>query len=319
MLSIIIPVYRNEDSLKDLLSTLKDSTEKFHKNVEVVFVVDGSPDRSFELLQEELALIAKRRTWEKSKLILLSRNFGSFSAIRTGLAHAEGDYFAVMAADLQEPPELVFQMEKVLKNKEEAVDVVVGTRDGRDDPLMSQLASTIFWGLYRRFIIKEIPPNGVDVFGCNKHFRDILLKLEEQHSSLIAQIFWLGFRRKTISYKRNRRLHGKSAWTLQKKFHYLADSIFAFSDLPIRLLIWFGMVGSIAVGLLGFFIFISKLLGFISVPGYAAIVLVISFVGSINLFGLGVVGSYAWRVYENSKRRPLSIPLNIVAFKNHEL
>lgn len=302
MLTLVIPVYRNESSISSLL----DAVEKLHLHVkgemETVFVIDGSPDRCYELLRAALP--------EKSfpsQLVLLSKNFGSFQAIRVGLQLGNGERFAVMAADLQEPPELVLEMDRVLC--EEAIDVVVGVRDGRMDPLLSRLPAQIFWGLYRRYVVPEIPPGGVDVFGCNRQFRDTLLQLDERHSSLIAQIFWLGFRRKCISYIRQERQHGKSAWTLHKKINYLMDSIFAFTDLPIRLLIRIGGSGAFLAGLLGMVVFIARLLGMITVPGYAITILAITFLGAVNLMGLGIVGSYAWRAYENTKGRPLAIVL----------
>lgn len=311
MLTLVIPVYRNEGSIPDLLDAVKKLHHDLNGEMETVFVVDGSPDRSYELLRAALC--------EKSfpsKLALLSRNFGSFQAIRVGLQLGIGDRFAVMAADLQEPPELVLEMDRALS--EEAIDVVVGVRDGREDPLLSRIPAQIFWGLYRRYVVPEIPPGGVDVFGCNRQFRDMLLQLDERHSSLIAQIFWLGFRRKCISYVRQERQHGKSAWTLHKKINYLMDSIFAFTDLPIRLLIRIGGGGAFLLALLGLVVLVAKLLGMITVPGYAVTMLAISFLGSLNLFGLGIVGSYAWRAYENTKGRPLAIVLRDECFGVYE-
>ncbi len=310
MLSIIIPVYRNEESIATLLKTLENESIRSDQYFEAVFVVDGSPDRSYELLRDQLALVSF-----KAKLVLLTRNFGSFAAIRMGLSYAEGNFFAVMAADLQEPPEVVFEMGKILQDESDPADVVIGVRNGRNDPFMSRIASTLFWGFYRKFVMKEIPEGGVDIFGCNKQFRDTLLSLDEQHSSLIAQIFWLGFRRKTVAYTRKERLHGKSAWTLQKKISYLSDSIFSFTDLPIRLLIRVGMIGALSIAILGFAVLLSKLLGFISVPGYTVIILAMSFIGALNLFSLGIVGSYAWRAYENTKNRPIAISLTVLKFK----
>ena len=307
MLTLVIPVYRNEGSIHDLLGAVEKLHHALNGEMETVFVIDGSPDRSYEILRSALP--------EKSfpsKLVLLSRNFGSFQAIRTGLQLGNGGRFAVMAADLQEPPELVLEMDRALRD--EAIDVVVGVRDGRMDPILSRIPAQIFWGLYRRYVVPEIPPGGVDVFGCNRQFRDTLLQLDERHSSLIAQIFWLGFRRKCISYIRQERQHGKSAWTLHKKINYLMDSIFAFTDLPIRLLIRIGGGGAFLSGLLGLSILIAKLLGMITVPGYAMTMLVITFLGAVNLLGLGIVGSYAWRAYENTKGRPLAIVLRDECF-----
>jgi len=274
---------------------------------EAVFVVDGSPDNSYELLHQQLPNASFR-----SQLILLSRNFGAFSAIRAGLQHGRGDYFAVMAADLQEPPELVLEMGRLLRADE--ADVTVGVRDGRDDLFLSRLPAQLFWGLYRRYVVPDIPPGGVDIFGCNRAFRDSLLNLDERHSSLVAQVFWLGFRRRMVSYKRRAREHGKSAWTFRKKFNYLMDSVFAFTDLPIRLLIRVGGAGALLSIVFGLFVAGIRLFSDFVVPGYAATMFAITLLGSLNLFGLGIVGSYAWRAYENTKQRPLAIPMRTHIF-----
>ncbi|MCF7534697.1 glycosyltransferase family 2 protein [Pseudomonas petrae] len=307
LLTLVIPVYRNESNLPDLLLAISALNGELNNDLEIVFVVDGSPDRCYEILRAELPLQPFR-----SKLILLSRNFGSFMAIRTGLQNGSGDRFAVMAADLQEPPELVLEMNSVLLRQD--IDVVVGVREGRQDPWATRTASKIFWGLYRRYVIPEIPPGGVDMFACNKAFRDTLLTLDERHSSLIAQIFWLGYRREVVTYTRQERVHGKSAWTLRKKVNYLMDSVFSFTDLPIRLLTRVGAFGSALAALFGVFTLIAKLDGMIEVPGYAMIMLAITFLGCLNLLGLGIVGSYAWRTYENTKNRPLAIPMRVEDF-----
>lgn len=303
MLSLVIPVYKNEASLPDLLVAVASLSEQLDKQMEAIFVVDGSPDLSYEILRRDLP---KQKF--TSQLLLLSRNFGSFAAIRTGMAAGNGERFAVLAADLQEPPEMVLAMNRALMTGD--VDVVVGVRESRDDPFLTRLPAQIFWGLYRRYVVPEIPPGGVDVFGCNKIFRDTLLKLDESHSSLIAQIFWLGFRRQCLTYARRERAHGTSAWTLKKKVTYLMDSVFAFTDLPIRLLIRVGSVGAFSAALLGSAVLIARATGSIAVPGYAMTVIAIAFFGALNLFSLGLVGSYAWRAYENTKQRPLTVTLN---------
>ena len=307
MLTLVIPVYRNQDSLPDLLAAVQQLSNGLDGRMETVFVVDGSPDRCYDILRQRLPSCAMR-----SKLVLLSRNFGSFAAIRVGLTHGEGDRFAVMAADLQEPPELVLSMDRALRQGD--VDVVVGVREARHDPLLSRLPAQMFWGLYRRYVVPDMPPGGVDVFGCNRAFRDMLLELRESHSSLIAQIFWLGFRRATISYVRQPRQHGESAWTLRKKVSYLTDSVFAFTDLPIRLLIRGGALGVVAAALFGLAVAVAKLAGAITVPGYAMTALLIVFFSALNLLGLGIVGSYAWRAYENTKARPLAMALRTEKF-----
>lgn len=307
VLSLVIPVYRNEASLPDLLEAVGQLHARLDGRLEAVFVVDGSPDHCYEVLLQELP----RRPFP-SRLLLLSRNFGSFPAIRAGLEAGSGDLFAVMAADLQEPPELVLEMERVLRD--DAADVVIGVREGREDPLLSRTAARCFWALYRRYVVPDMPPGGVDIFACNRKFRDNLLVLDERYSSLVAQVFWLGFRRRAVGYRRRARQHGRSAWTLQKKINYLMDSVFAFTDLPIRLLIRVGVAGSMLSALFALFVLVAKLLGSAMVPGYAATIVSVTFLGSLNLLGLGVVGSYAWRAYENTKNRPIAIPMKAHRF-----
>lgn len=311
MLSLVIPVYRNQESLPELLAAVEQLSVSLAGELETVFVVDGSPDRCYQILRDELPRRALR-----SQLILLARNFGSFAAIRMGLMHGRGERFAVMAADLQEPPEFVLEMDRVLRS--DRADVVVGVREARHDPLLSQLPARIFWGLYRRYVMPEVPPGGVDVFGCSRAFRDALLQMNESHSSLIAQIFWLGFRREMLPYTRRPRAHGKSAWTLRKKLNYLMDSVFAFSDLPIRLLIRAGAIGSAAAAAVGTVVVIGRFSGTITVPGYAMTAILIVFFAALNLLSVGIVGSYAWRAYENTKSRPLALALRVESFGNLE-
>ena len=315
MYSIVVPVYNNAESIPVLISELERIArvvdQKFKMPSEVVFVVDGSPDNSFTLLQDAL-----RRATFSSQLILHSRNFGSFAAIRTGLHAATGSQFSVISADLQEPPELLVSFLEALFDG--SCDIVVGVREGRDDPRLSSLSANLFWRTYRYLVIREIPEGGVDLFACNVAVRDALLKLDEAHSSLVGLLFWLGYRRREVTYKRRARAFGRSAWTLRKKLTYLSDSVFSFSDLPIRLLTVLGVIGLFVATTLGGAITLLKLFGIIRVPGYAATILSIVFFGALNTLGIGLIGSYVWRTYENTKRRPLAVVQTRESF-NHRV
>ena len=296
--SVVIPVYRNEASLVALTQRLAALVPGLDGGLEVVFVVDGSPDRCAEVLSQLLPLQPFT-----SRLVIHSRNFGSFSAIRTGLERATGRYIGVMAADLQEPPELMTEFFEVLAD--DRADIVVGVRRSRrGDPRITAATSRAFWNLYRRLVQREMPIGGVDVFACTAKFARHLVAFDEAHSSLVSLTIWLGFRRETVHYDRLVREHGASAWTLRKKVKYLTDSIFSFTDLPIRLLLAAGCVGVIASLLIAAIVLIARASGAITVPGYAATILVISFFGALNLAGLGIVGAYVWRGFENTKRRP---------------
>ncbi len=304
MLSLIIPIYRNEPNLEPLLAELGKLNQqlgvdgsKLNGLMEVVFVVDGSPDRCQEILRRRLPAAPFA-----SRLICLSRNFGSFSAITAGLEAGAGDYFAVLAADLQEPPELIAQFYDVLSHDQ--ADIVFGCRARRSDPWLSQFFSRLFWSIYGAFIVAEMPRGGIDVFGCTRQVRDRLLSCPESDTNLMALLLWLGFRRQFVPYDRQARQAGESAWTIRKKIKYALDSIFNFTDLPIQLLLSVGAIG-IGVGtVFAVVLIVSRLTGRITVPGYSAIVLVIIFFGSLTSLGLGIIGQYLWLTLQNARRRP---------------
>ncbi|MFD8564434.1 glycosyltransferase family 2 protein [Streptosporangium canum] len=312
MFSVIVPVYRNAEFVPQLIADFTEISatvmERHGMPMEFVFVVDASPDDSFDLLEAALPAAPFR-----SQLLLHARNFGSFAAIRTGLRAARGDYFAVISADLQEPPELLIRFLDRLVSGD--TDIAVGVREGRDDPGRTRLSANLFWAFYRRFIVRDIPAGGVDVFGCNRRIRDELLQLEEANSSLVGLVYWLGFRRSEVPYERRARAHGKSAWTFGKKINYLLDSVFAFTDLPIRILTLLGVLGIAVAGFLAIFVMAMRLTGHIEAAGYTTTILVITFFGALNTLGLGFIGSYAWRSYENTKKRPLAVVRTTRAFE----
>lgn len=307
MFSVVVPVYRNEKSVPDLLTSLEELNRNMDGRFEAVLVVDGSPDRCGELLAEQLP-----QAGFDSQLILLSRNYGSFAAIRAGLARARGDLMAVMAADLQEPPELILEIRAKLMSGE--FDVVVGRRVGREDPPFERLASAVFWGVYRKFVQPQVPKGGVDIFGCTSGFRDQLLRLVERNSTLVGLVFWLGFRRGEVSYSRRARASGRSGWSLTRRIRYLLDSTFAFSDLPIRFLSGVGLLGIVASVVLGVVVLVARLSGQIPVSGYAATILAVMFFGGVNALGLGVIGEYVWRAFENTKGRPEFVVANHIVY-----
>ncbi|GHY71451.1 glycosyltransferase [Vibrio cholerae] len=302
--TLVIPVYKNEESIPSLLEVLSLMSTQLSRQLSVIFVVDGSPDKSYSILEHRMSDLDF-----PVKLICHARNFGSFAALRTGLDHVETEYCCVMAADLQEPPSLFIDMFQELEKND--CDVIVGTRDARVDPLLSKVFSSIYWHAYRHFVVPDLPIGGIDVFGCNKSFRHHLLCLKESKTSLIALIYWLGFRRKEISYIRNQREFGSSAWTFKKKFEYMLDSVFSFTDIPIKLLLRLGGGGILLSILLGFIVIFSRVFGFISEPGYSATVILIMFFGALNMFGLGLTAEYAWRAYENTKQRPQSVVMKV--------
>jgi glycosyltransferase involved in cell wall biosynthesis len=297
VLSLVIPVYKNEENLDRLLAALAQLDEKFGGELEVVFVVDGSPDRSLEILRERLPAARLR-----SRLVSLSRNFGSFQAVTAGLSVGRGEYFAVLAADLQEPPELVLQFWHALRAGD--AEIVFGCRSRRADPWLSELFSNLFWSIYRSLVVKDMPRGGIDVFGCTRRVRDRVLEFRESSTNLIALLFWLGFDRKFIPYERQARKEGRSAWTVAKKIRYCLDSIFNFTDLPVRLLLYAGMLGITFSVVWSAVVLGARLLGHVPVAGYTPLILTISFFGGFTSLGLGITGEYLWLTLQNSRSRP---------------
>jgi glycosyltransferase involved in cell wall biosynthesis len=298
----VIPVYRNSETIPALVQAVDHIAKNVDGPLEAIFVVDGSPDDSRERLVTALS-----RGPTPARVVDHSRNFGSFAAIRTGMRIARGRNIAVMAADLQEPPDLVIEFFHRLARND--VDVVAGERASRDDP--GDSASRLYWRLYGRFVIADIPAGGVDVFACTATVRDVVCSMEEVHTSLVGQLFWAGFRRETVRYDRQPRSR-ESGWTLSRKLRYMSDSVFAFTDLPVRILWGAGLIG-FAIGLVvGVVVLIARITGTITVPGYAATVLILLFFLSINSVGLGIIGSYVYRAYETVKGRPGAIIRDVV-------
>jgi glycosyltransferase involved in cell wall biosynthesis len=308
MLSLVIPVYRNEQNVDRLVQELERIAAACPLPIEAVFVVDGSPDRSLPMLRERLAGASFT-----SVLVSLSRNFGAFNAVRCGLEMASGDYIAAFAADLQEPPDLALTFLDMLRRNE--ADLVFGTPTTRDDPWVSSAASRLFWAFSRRFVLPDLPPGGVHTFGCTRVVRNRLMELREPTTNLIALLFWLGFRRAYVPYERQGRRDGRSAWTLGKKLRYSFDSIFNFTDLPVRLLMMVGLAGTISAAVLAVLLLGAWLAGRIAVPGYAPTVLVVTFFGSITSLGLGILGQYVWLILQTTRDRPAYLTADVERFQ----
>lgn len=161
-----------------------------------------------------------------------------------------------------------------------------------------------------------MPAGGVDVFGCTRQVRDRLLTLRESHTNLIALLLWLGYRQVFVPYQRLERLEGASSWTFAKKLRYSVDSIFNFTDLPIRFLLGAGVLGTLSSVFVAAVVLISRLLGLIEVPGYTPIILAITFFGGLMTLGLGIIGQYLWLALRNSRQRPNYIVRTVATFNS---
>lgn len=307
LISIVIPVYYNEESLPMLYERLNKVSEDIEgASFEFIFVDDGSGDRSFEILEE---LSKKDR---RVKVVKLSRNFGSFVACLAGLNYACGDCAVIMAADLQDPPELINDL---LDKLEQGNEIVYAIREKREENWIKVFFSKLFYSIFKLIAISNMPSGGFDFILIGRKVIDAVVKASEKNSTLIGQILWVGFKSDYILYTKKAREHGKSRWTLLKKIKYFLDSIFAFSFFPIRVISAFGALVALFAFSFGLYTILLKISFGIDVQGFTTIIVVVLFTSGIQMIMLGIVGEYLWRTLEETRKRPIFIVDRLVGLE----
>jgi len=303
--SIVVPVYHNAPSLADLLARFQLLADKNSDDIfEFVFVDDGSGDNSYQVLQE----LAEQEP--RIKLVKLSRNFGSNPAIMAGLMQAKGDVIVAIAADLQDPPELIHDM---LVHWRDGRKVVLAARNERDDPGLTSIIADIFYALFRRFAIKNMPKRGFDFFLIDRQVCDLINNIEEANPYLMGLILWLGFDPHVIYYKRQARQenYGVSMWTFAKKLKYFIDSFVAFSYLPVRIASIMGFVLSFLGIIYAIIIIISRVFFGIDAEGWSSLMVVLLIVSGAQMVMIGILGEYLWRNLDETRKRPRFIIENV--------
>lgn len=294
--SIIIPVYYNENNLIPLYEDLKKKfISRIDYDYEIVMVNDGSGDNSFEIMKE----IASKDN--KVRIISLSRNFGSHAAILCGLSQCTGDCAVVKAADLQEPTELILEMVESWKNGN---NVVLAVRDGRDEPKKQILFANLYYKLVQKTALPQMPEQGFDVYLVDRKVINVLENLDEKNSALTGQILWSGFKTDTVYYHRLSREIGESKWTLKKKIRLVMDTLFSFTSLPITIVICVGAISMIGAFIWAIFVMASKLLGQINISGWTTLFIFNLFSFGVIMITLGILGEYLWRTFDASRNRP---------------
>lgn len=294
--SIVIPVYYNEDNLKPLYEDLrKKFIDAIEYEYEIVMVNDGSQDRSYQVMQE---LAAQDKN---IKIVSLSRNFGSHAAILCGLEKCTGDCAVVKAADLQEPTELLIEM---VESWKKGNNVVLAVRQDREESLGTKFFANTYYWLVRKAALANMPEGGFDVYLLDRKVINVLLSLDERNSALTGQILWSGFKTEQIPYVRLEREIGTSKWTLKKKIRLVTDTLFSFSTLPISLVTGIGTVSFIGALVWGIVVLIFKLMGLIQVSGWTTLFIFNLFSFGIIMVTLGILGGYLWRTFDASRNRP---------------
>lgn len=295
-ISIIVPVYYNEENLLPLYNDLNEKVlQKIDIDYEIVFVDDGSKDNSYKVMTE----LAKLN--DKIVTVKLSRNFGEHAAILAGLSKCTGDCAVRKAADLQEPSEMILSM---LEKYKEGNKVVLAVREDRDEPASQKMFSNLYAFLMRKFALPNYPKGGFDSFLIDRQVIDLLIEMKEKNTSLMGQVLWSGFQTATVPYTRLKRTIGKSRWTLSKKIKLVFDSLLGFSYFPIKFITGVGLVSFCSSIIWLLVVLYQKITGIINVEGYTSILILILMSFGIIMLSIGVLGEYMWRMFDATRNRP---------------
>jgi glycosyltransferase involved in cell wall biosynthesis len=296
--SIVVPVYHNATSLPELFCRFQELARRHPSDrFEFVFVDDGSRDASFAVLE------TLQQTDDRVRIIKLARNFGSNAALLAGLDQARGEAVAAIAADLQDPPELIADL---LVQWRHGHKVVLAARQSRGDPLLTRLLASTFYALFRRFAIPSMPRQGFDFFLIDRQVCNLVKGIQESNAYLMGILLWLGFEPAILYYHRRQREQrfGRSMWSLTKKVKYFIDAFVAFSYVPVRAASLLG-IGLSVLGLgYAFALLILRLFVGIPVVGWVSLMAVLLVVSGTQLLMTGILGEYLWRNLDETRRRP---------------
>ncbi len=294
-ISIVIPVYYNEDTLMDLYQDMKEKILGQIGPYELVFVDDGSGDDSWKIMNEIKALD------EYVRLVKLSRNFGEHAALLAGLSVCTGDCAVTKQADLQEDSTLILEMYESWKKGNK---VVLAVRRSRDENAVKVFFANMYYAMVRKFVNKNMPVGGCDCYLVDRQVIEVLERLDEKNSSLTLQVLWVGFKTDMVYFDRKDREKGKSRWTFAKKFKLVMDSMMSFSYVPIRFMTYIGVVFDLFALVLMISVLVEYFTNGVPILGWASLMCVILLSAGLILSMLGILGEYVWRTLDASRTRP---------------
>ena len=295
--SVVVPVYFNALSLPELINRLDNLNRELlgiNLELEVVAVDDGSKDNSFEILIE----LSKKYSFLNA--FQLTKNFGEATASKFGLRKITGDAFSVLAADLQDPPELIFEMAKTWLDGN---SYVICERTKRNDPIFSKFLANLYYKFLTKFIMPTYPKKGFDLFLMDTKYLPVIIE-SSKSSSIPLILSWIGIEPLKIGYVRQTREHGKSTWTIFKRINLLLDVLFSFSRKPIRIVSSIGAVTALAGLIYGISVIIERLNGITGSQGTASLIALVSFTSGLVLLTLGIIAEYIWRIWDEVNNRP---------------
>lgn len=294
-ISIVVPVYYNEDTLELLYADMKEKILTQLGDYEIVFVDDGSGDNSWEVMNKI------REQDDNVKCVRLSRNFGEHSALLAGLSACTGDCAVTKQADLQEDSTIILEMYESWKKGNK---VVLAIRKERKENPIKVFFANMYYAIVRKMVNKNMPKGGCDCYLVDRKVIEVLERLDEKNSSLTLQVMWVGFKTDMIYFVRQDREVGKSRWTLSKKVKLAMDSILAFSYAPMRLMITLGVIFDIvAIGLM-IAVIVEKFTVGTPIDGWASLMCIMLFGFGVLMLMMGILGEYIWRTLDASRNRP---------------
>jgi glycosyltransferase involved in cell wall biosynthesis len=300
-LSIIFPVYYNEASLERVLNEFETALSEHLRpeQYELIFVDDGSPDASLEILKR------MARDHSTVRIIKLARNFGQPAAMLAGLSLARGRYAAMSAADGQDPASLTVGMYH--KAISEHLHIVIGTRETRDEPLATRAISYLFSLVMKKLALRNYPAGGFDCVLLSRRVYTELTKQPEKSPFIQGQVLWLGYPIGHIPYHRRARLEGRSKWTVAKKLAYLWDGLVGYSFAPIQMMSILGFLAAGAGFAYALAVLVARLVYHATPIGWAPLMIVLLFVSGVQMMMLGIIGQYLKRTLDETRPRPLFI------------
>ena len=296
MLSVVIPILNEEKLIGELVKRTVAAVESFFPDYEVIFVDDGSTDKSLEIL---LSYQQKNR---RLKILSLSKNFGHQAAFTAGLEFSKGEYVSMMDGDLQDPPEVLSELYHKITH--DGFDIVSGKKTGRKGRKHRNFFAYLFHLLFRNIgDIKEMENSG-NFSMMTREAADALLMMKEKVRYLPGLRTFIGFKQGYVEFIRDNRFEGDPKMSLRKLFILGTDAVFSFSKFPLRLCLILGTMGTIVFMIAGIYVLVAKVFGF-ALTGWSSTLLSIYFLGSIQLVFLGVLGEYIYRNYKESQNRPI--------------
>lgn len=308
-LSLVVPCYNEAENVAAFQDAVIGAFDGCGYDYEIIFVNDGSRDATLHNLKK---LHAAQKC--PIKVISFSRNFGKESAIYAGMEHADGEYISLIDADLQQRPEIVADMVKILDEKPEC-DVVAAYQDRRGEGKVLSFFKKRFYGIINRLSDVNLHADASDFRTFRRSVRDSLLELAEYHRFSKGLFAWVGYETTFIPYTACERNAGTTKWSFTKLMNYAIEGIIGFSTKPLRYSIYIGSFTAVAAVLYLLWVIIEKLAWGIAIPGYATVIVLILLLGSIQLFCIGIIGEYVGRTFEQSKDRPVYIAKEVLDYK----